>query len=371
MTRLILAGTDPEPLEALAVTLWNRRKSLVIEVYDEHIEAAEAILNGQVDVLACDLSDGTDHGEALLSLAKRSAPTAVRVALASASDPNVVFRAVRLAHRTLFRPWNPRNFSRMITRLIDMRDSFMLDHCQIAFGTLNQIPPVPTVYAQLIAKFGAAEVDIARVASVIERDAHLTQALLRVTNSALFGLDREITSAHDAVLYLGLRTVRDIVLSNEAVNLFNRVGADDILQLKRLRRTASIVSRVAEALGERRRCRESAFLAGLMHILGFVSSNAPDEDPEVAAELGGYLLGLWGLPERVVHAVSKHVAPSKSDLNQPVAACLFLATQLTGRVQPDAPIPDTLTINHAMHTVGISDADFPDLRSIYPRIRRP
>jgi HD-like signal output (HDOD) protein len=165
--------------------------------------------------------------------------------------------------------------------------------------------------------------------------------VLKLVNSAFIGLRREISDPTEAVGYLGVDTLQTLVLT---VHLFSEFeGARnsgfslDALSRHSLR-TALACKAIARHERANRQFTDMAFCAGMLHDAGklILAQNFPVPYArilEVAAkesrpvhqveqrvlgathgDIGGLLLGLWGLPAPVVEAIALHHKPPRSTL---------------------------------------------------------
>lgn len=330
MTRLLLVELDERALEATAATLWRHRDSFRICTSSSEAEALELARAHSPDVIVSGERLAEGDGFGLLEQVARDRPDVVRVLICDAARASgSLGRAMAVAHRCLYRPWRPQRFIQMLGRLERLRELVGLQTCQELVVRDGEIPPLPHVYTQLVGQLSRGDVDLDRVADLISADVALTSSLLRVINSALFNLPREILSVREAVVYLGVKIVRSLVLSEETLQLVEQLYELPSPQARRLHQRASQVAASARRLT---RCADpaqsdAAFLAGLLHVIGGFVGAQGDYPPRVRAALGGYLLGLWGIQESIVTAVARYLDPEPDELGDPVLAALFLAHQ--------------------------------------------
>jgi HD-like signal output (HDOD) protein len=166
----------------------------------------------------------------------------------------------------------------------------------------------------------------------------MTAQVLKLANSAFFGLQQQLSSPEEAVAYLGLDTIKSLVLSIHAFSQFEKAetGALKIESLwSHSLQVASTAKRISKLEGQDAKTAEEAFTAGLLHDIGklVLAVNLPNEYAEAVrlahtglelplaehqvfgfnhADVGGYLIGLWGLPVPVVEAVALHHCPSRA-----------------------------------------------------------
>jgi putative nucleotidyltransferase with HDIG domain len=171
------------------------------------------------------------------------------------------------------------------------------------------------------------------VALVIEQDIAMSVKVLQLVNSAFFRLPRIFTRIEDAIVYLGFDVVSRIVLAGELFDIPPQ-RHDLTAEISSLRHHSLTTATIASKLMCEKKQQDDAFLAGLLHDVGklllaaylpehFRSAvehaknsgvdlyNAEIELSGVShAEVGAYLLGLWGLPHFVVEAVAYHHRPT-------------------------------------------------------------
>jgi len=199
---------------------------------------------------------------------------------------------------------------------------------------LKQLPSLPSAVTELLASFGNEEVDIDQIAHQIARDQGLTARVLRVANSSFYGLQSKVGTIHEAVVVLGFRAVRSMVLAVGMTGAF-RVdqcpGFDAHAYLRHGVGVALAARSLAPLTGHN---PELAFTAGLLHDIGqlVLASNFSKQFAEVLAYrkkhdclmvvaerdllgmdhavVGGLLSEAWRFPEALHAAVAEHHAPA-------------------------------------------------------------
>ena len=204
--------------------------------------------------------------------------------------------------------------------------------------SVPMLSPSATRLMQIMAK---ADHDLDEVINLVKTDANLTARVLKIVNSAAFGLINQITSIDRAVSYLGERIIISIAVGDCAGKLFNKelsgyeAGGGDLW--KHDLRTA-IAAREVVAQSGADISSELAFTAGLLHDIGkaIISDYLQDSVPE-AVELitredsldyldaeerlvgfdhtrAGYELAkAWKLPVELAEVILHHHDPSKAD----------------------------------------------------------
>jgi HD-like signal output (HDOD) protein len=218
------------------------------------------------------------------------------------------------------------------------------------------------------------------VGEIIKQDPALCARLLQAVNSPIFGLRRSVTSAAEAVSFLGLDRVNDLMLALHAFTSFELpLGAKLSMEVHRDHglRTARIAATIAKSHHS-----VDAFAAGLLHDLGslLLQSNGAALFDEVYrdseerglqqhevehqlwgvthADVGALLLGLWGLPDTIVQAVAYHHKPASeaaTDLAKTVAVADALAHEQIG--------------HQAMEVTAEIFGDLPNIARELPELR--
>jgi putative nucleotidyltransferase with HDIG domain len=320
----------------------------------------------------------------------------VRIVLSGFAELETVLRVVSVAHQFLSKPCDEAVLENVVTRACDLRAVLNEEALRRVVGSIDRLPTLPSVYAALIAAVAKEDVPTQEIAGILKRDAALCAKTLQVVNSAFFGLGRPIAKVEDAVVYLGYNTVKQIVL---AVEVFQScgIGRHAVIPLETLQAHAMQVGNVASGLVQDRGLKDDAYVAGLLHDIGrlVLVAKAPERMAaavEMAqrqcvplhvaegqclgvthAEVGAYLLGLWGLPYPIVEAVANHHTPSRVKTTEfgvlaavHVADGLIREEQATIRHDPSAAEARHLDLEFLQH-VGVS-ARIPEWRELAGRL---
>ena len=195
----------------------------------------------------------------------------------------------------------------------------------------DSVPTVPAFALQVIELCAKQDVSLAEVGEVIQNDAATSAKILRLANSPLYGLSREVASVSQAVALLGLDTVRMLAVATALVGGLQRRSVQGF-DPKEFWRSALVTSLAAHRLGEAVRAEnlDQAFLGGLLQNLGVylmcntlgdrylqVLQQARTRPSKLAeferdqfgvthAEVGAQLMQSWNFPSDLVQAVELH-----------------------------------------------------------------
>jgi putative nucleotidyltransferase with HDIG domain len=281
-----------------------------------------------------DLADGS-----LLAAVAVQHPSMIRIALCDRADREALVRTAGLAHQQLAKPADPALITSQIRRTLALQHLLTDSALQTVVAQIGTLPTLPSLYLELQAELKSDEPSPERVARIISADPAMNAKIIQMANSPFWGLRTTITQPREAVLFLGLATISALVLS---IHVFSCFDARRLASCKLADFWAhsTMVSGYTRGIARAERCDPTlvgeATIAGLLHDLGklVLANSLPAfymESMKVAAaekipawqaeqkvigashaEIGAYLLALWGLPQRVVEAVAWHHRPSDS-----------------------------------------------------------
>jgi len=139
---------------------------------------------------------------------------------------------------------------------------------QELIANLGDLPPLPQVAAQVLRLAADPDASMEDLRKVISTDQALTAQILKISNSAMFGMVREVTTLTQAIMTLGFSTIKSVVIASSAKNLYSRGAAG--LQERLLWEHALTAAMAGRAFGRSLRFprAEEVFISGLMHDIG-------------------------------------------------------------------------------------------------------
>jgi HD-like signal output (HDOD) protein len=338
--RILFVDDEPNVLEGIERMLFSLRKEWHMAFARSGQEALERMETEPFDVIVSDMRMPGMDGAALLTEVTKRYPQTVRFVLTGQSDKETVFRSVGPAHQFLAKPCNPKELKSCVDRAFALRDLLNSKLLKQLVSQIETLPALPKAYARLIQELQSPESSVAAVGKIIETDVAMTAKVLQLVNSAFFGLRQPVSSAVQAVTFLGLDTIKGLVLIVGAFSRAGNIKLTTAFSLDALWQHSMLVGAYAEAIGRNASAAQEivkdAFTAGLLHDSGMLilAENCTDAYKEILdmaeaerlpleqveqaalgcthAEVGAYLLGIWGLPDSIVEAVAFHHKPSLS-----------------------------------------------------------
>lgn len=223
---------------------------------------------------------------------------------------------------------------------------------------LGQIPTMPTIAAKVMQIVNDAHSSAEDVAKFISKDIALTSKVLRLANSAFYGIPRSISSVNSAIVILGFNTIRSLVLSASVLKVFPQKPGAAAFDRKAFWKHSFMVGIAARMVAQAYRKHklvdvEMAFSAGLLHDIGklileqfaekeyqtvvkaALEKNLPLHVVEKAvlgldhAEVSGMLVDKWQMPVELKNPIRMHHMPLEEKELPEMAAIIHLANHLT------------------------------------------
>ncbi|OIO03536.1 MAG: hypothetical protein AUJ49_04325 [Desulfovibrionaceae bacterium CG1_02_65_16] len=334
MKRTILFVDDePNILMGLKRMLRPMRDKWEMLFASSGAEALKIMAAQHVDAVVSDMRMPGMDGPELLRRVRSEHPDAIRFALSGYSDQELVGQSIAPTHQYLTKPCDEKQLVEALEQALHACDLVPNKNVLQKIARIEHLPVLPEVYNRITAELAKGEPSPKEIGDIVARDVGMSANILKLVNSAYFGLPRHIAAPQQAVIVLGVNVIRSVILSLHIFKSFeNRVRPNFSLRMLwgHSMRVAAIARNIAtqERLGKDE--SDHAYIAALLHDVGklLLDAHCPEESTRVYAtvqaenrrvaeveaeqlglthaEVGAYLLGLWGLPQTVVTAVATH-----------------------------------------------------------------
>jgi HD-like signal output (HDOD) protein len=335
--RILFVDDEPKILEAVGRMLRIMRNEWDMAFAAGGPEALEMLAVEPFDLVVSDMRMPTMNGLQFLTEVKAKYPNVIRIVLSGYADQLLNMRSVGVAHQYLSKPCEAETLRSLVTRALDLRALLTNEKIKLLISRMSALPSLPSLYAEIVKELQSPDASIRHVGDIIARDPGMTAKMLQLVNSAFFGIRRVVSNPVDAATFLGLETIQSLVLSLHAFAKFEgcRIPDCSIEQIwSHSMATGVLAKQIMECENAGKAQTAEAFTAGLLHDLGklVLAFNLPREYGEVLArsaldgvplqgaerevlgsthaDVGAYLLGLWGLPDPIIEAVALHHHPS-------------------------------------------------------------
>lgn len=219
----------------------------------------------------------------------------------------------------------------------------------------QDLPTLPAAALKVIQQTTSSETTAGQIAETLASDQALAARVLRLANSAYYGLSRQIAGLQDAVVVLGTQSVRNLALVASSYPWMSRPLKGYSLGPKQMWTHSFGTAIGAQLVAQRAQIpmAETVFTAGLLHDIGKVVLSVWLENKVAAlyslavhegvpfdvaerkllgfdhTEVGRYVATQWNLPEPILDAVRYHHDPNASQPSSPVADAVHVGDYLT------------------------------------------
>ena len=209
---------------------------------------------------------------------------------------------------------------------------------------IDSLPSLPELYYELMEELKSENATLETIGKIISKDISMSANILKVANSAFFGISQKVSTPEGAVQVLGLDFIQSLVLQHQ---VFSKQSAPKSIEpmVKKIFANSLRVGYLCLSLAKIEKMDNNiqnfSFTAGLFHEIGKLICllNFPEKFEKVPSktncaneiileteietfgaphtQIGAYILRLWGLPYPIVEAVAFQNFPSNSSNKVP------------------------------------------------------
>ncbi|MHB8126364.1 MAG: HDOD domain-containing protein [Desulfitobacteriaceae bacterium] len=356
---VLFVDDEPLLLQGLKRMLWPMRNEWEMYFVEDGQSALDILQKHPIEVIISDMRMPGMDGAELMQHVLTSFPHIIRIMLSGDSDQNRILRAVVPTHQFLAKPCDSATLKHTIDRAYRLKKLLNNDAIAKIVNGIVKLPSVPTLYTRLLSEIQSDNPSLETISEIIAQDLTMSARILQLVNSAFFNLPNRIKNPHQAVRLLGLNNIQALVLY---VNLFT--GEESFKGLKGFSlkeiwnhslKVGNLASKILSLEPHTAEQAGDALCIGLLHDLGllilaqipqyhsialsakkdFETKEQLDLEYEILgtshAEVGAYLLGIWGLPDHFVETVAFHHCPSQLGIGQNITlTALHVAESLIG-----------------------------------------
>ena len=337
--QILFVDDEPMVLKGLQRTLRKMRTEWDMAFASGAKEALDILDQQSMDVIVSDLKMPEMDGMQLLTEVKARHPRVVRIILSGHLEHEMTLQSVQYAHQNLSKPCDAEILKQTLVKLFALRDILADEAVKKIVSQIESLPSLPSIYSEIIEEMHSEDPSLKNVGDIISKDIGMTAKILQVINSVFFGLSRKISTPQEAVVLLGLETIKALVLS---VKIFAEFSQKKYawFNIDALFNHSMSVSAYAKAIVKNEKLGQDllihSLMAGLLHDLGklILATNFQEPYQQVLtaaqgsdrnlwdleyeafgtshAEIGAYLMGLWSLETPIIEAIAFHHCPANS-----------------------------------------------------------
>lgn len=225
-----------------------------------------------------------------------------------------------------------------------------------------ELPTLPQVVARINALVDDPDVGVREIGAAVAEDAPIAAKVLKIANSAYFGLREKVVSTEHATAVLGIRMLRTVAMQASVIKRYEHLRGADDFNFEELWRHSILTGQVCAALAARCRARialapEEFHVVGLLHDMGKIlllesrpaeflavvaesrASGRPLHVAEMAAfafhhgHIGALIARQWGLPSLLSDAIQYHHGPREAVMADPAVALVAIVNLMVHEVE--------------------------------------
>ena len=242
--------------------------------------------------------------------------------------------------------------------------------------TIKDIPTLPTIVFELNELLQDPNTPITDISDIIEKDQAMSLRVLKLVNSAFYGIHKEVNDIGNAIVLLGFNTVRNAIVSLGVINSFSGIKALEGFDIRDFWKHSLAVAVVSKGLAEKTKIAtpDSCFVGGLLHDIGKVIlaqyfqdlfekvwnvakreniSFYEAEMKEISIDhaiIGAHLATNWELPESFIDVIRWHHDVRNDTESKKMILIIYLSDIIVNSYNAD---PDGNIDLSAMHPAAL------------------
>ncbi len=331
--RIVFVDDERNVLRAMVRAFMDTEYEL--ECVESGDEALQLLASEPVDMIVSDMRMPGMGGYELLRRIRERYPEVIRIILSGYAEKDTLVKAVMdgTAKAYMTKPWDNAKLRQEIASILATYETTRESGVIKLINAIDRLPVLPAAYRHIISLI-EKDASMNEIAQFIENEPEYAANVLRTVNSAFYGI--RTGSVKKAIVYLGLNTVKNIVLSSEAFVLLSE-GPVPKEEVEQLWQHSSLCYRIFHGLYQGlyiEKILEQFAAAGLLHDIGHLNilkyfprefaviltyckdekkRHMPDIERQIIGaahtQLGGYLLDWWNLPSDIVDSCLHHHGP--------------------------------------------------------------
>ncbi|EMY70134.1 HDOD domain-containing protein [Leptospira vanthielii] len=220
---------------------------------------------------------------------------------------------------------------------------------------VNKLPAISSVVSKVLEKLQKPDVNIADLAQEISKDPAITANVIKLSNSAYYRASKPIRTVQEALMTLGIKTVKEIVLLTAAKGILSQDLNSYQLEAAQLWTSSLLVAELSSKIVQHKKLKidkDLAFTSGLLCSVGKIvlaqffspvmmqiKADLKDNQepfPMLEKKYFGYthmevsenLLKRWNFPQELTDVVANYLTPENSKNNPVLTSVVHIASIL-------------------------------------------
>ncbi|MFK7890064.1 MAG: HDOD domain-containing protein [Granulosicoccus sp.] len=319
MPQIVLLDTPGDERSMISEGILELRPDWCVRESWSAAQTLQLLEEQPADCLVCQAVISDIDLLALYDRLKKQFPNMIRFAFSSEPRQELVLESATTNQRIF-------NRDEPLNELVEGIESSLRLHGllsdykkNIQHDFIQSLPALPTIYNDMMRELAVPHASLLTVGQIIESDSALTAMVLKLVNSAFYGLSQPVDSVGQAVSLLGVHLIKNLAMTAKVFSLFEG-STSNLRKLERLNADACFIAALTNQfarLAELPRstvdhCQIAGMLCNIGSMIALERKNASvSETDQASTALGGAcLLQAWGMPDSVIEAVALQHGPS-------------------------------------------------------------
>ncbi|WP_321402394.1 response regulator [Maridesulfovibrio sp.] len=331
--KILFVDDDQNILDSFKAIMHGLRKEWKSKFASTGQEALDMVGKTKFDIVISDMKMPDMDGNELFKRIDKIQPDTIRIMLSGHSEMQSLLKSAKHIHQFLSKPCNTDVLIETIRRMMGMRHILVDKGVREIITGLVTLPALPDLYIKITSELNSPEPDLQKIGELAKQDPGISTTLLKVVNSSFFGFYGSVCCPSRATVLLGSDVLKGLILG---VHLLQELDTDILgpYSIEKLwehcLQTGYCAKKICKQMNESDKIATICFVSGILHDIGkfvFITEmnkkyrevlegvrefGGPVIDVEKKilgvshAEVGAYLLGLWGFSEEIVNTVYYH-----------------------------------------------------------------
>ncbi len=336
---ILFVDDDISILNSIRRAVRSMRQEWECEFANSGEKGLKILTQKKFDLVVSDMRMPGMDGAEFLNQVKNLYPDTLRFILSGQTEGKAFVRAFGSMHQFLSKPCGFDFLKKSINSSLSLNDHLQDKKLKETLLNIDSLPSLPELYYDLMEELKSENSTLETIGNIISKDVSMSANILKVANSAFFGISQKVSTPVGAVQVLGLDFIQSLVLQHQ---VFSKQNVSKSIEpiVKKIYANSLQVGYLCLSLAKTEKMDNNiqnfSFTAGLFHEIGkFICLlNFPEKFKKVSWEtncanesimeteieafgaphtqIGAYILRLWGLPYPIVEAVAFQNFPSKS-----------------------------------------------------------
>jgi len=317
MATIVLLDSDNDARIALAAAMATIQPDWTVHAVGTGTQALQLVRQETVDVVITEtrLSDTT--GFEFLSQVSLADDSVIRLTHSADIEAEIILESARANHRFIAKPAETRQLISSIESSLKLRSLLTRQTLLESVGNITSIPALPTIYEEMMVELASRNSSMGKLSHIVEGDAGLTVTVLKIVNSAFYGMSRRVESVAQAVTLLGVHLIKNITLTAKVFSRFegSEVSVkrltelnDEAIKMGALSNQFARYAKLSKGIVDH--CQIAGMLGNIGTLIALTRvEDTADTAPVPNSILGAYVLRQWMMPDAIVEAVALQYEP--------------------------------------------------------------